>query len=342
MLAFGRSRRLRAARQDGSETAPGDRRPDARSRARRVPPARCGRHFGRRHLRAEHRACRAIRGAASHRSRAALHGSRRRCSIRSSRRPWPRSDRSTTISRWCRRRRRAASTSWSKSRSRSASSTPAQFRRSPAKHRIHVLTNYETSWYPTTHAAFDIAVTRGELGQDSQGRRARRASRTQGDRRQSRVPRVADRSREERRRRADRLRLLRRGSHHLADEGRRADVGLGGHAAAQAADLSEGGRRGDDRRDVSGRAGHHSGVLELADWPEGHGGLRRDGSDRDRGRQASCAFVARSRSPAEEPNASAAHRSRWTIRSSIFAAVVSGRSRSTIRISPRCRSTSRS
>jgi scyllo-inositol 2-dehydrogenase (NADP+) len=33
-----------------------------------------------------------------------------------------------------------------------------------AKHRIHVLTNYETSWYPTTHEAFDIAVTRGELG----------------------------------------------------------------------------------------------------------------------------------------------------------------------------------
>src|SRR5262245_23573345 len=33
-----------------------------------------------------------------------------------------------------------------------------------AKHRIQVLTNYETSWYPTTHAAFDIAVTRGELG----------------------------------------------------------------------------------------------------------------------------------------------------------------------------------
>jgi predicted dehydrogenase len=32
------------------------------------------------------------------------------------------------------------------------------------KHRVHVLTNYETSWYPTTHAAFDIAVTRGELG----------------------------------------------------------------------------------------------------------------------------------------------------------------------------------
>jgi predicted dehydrogenase len=33
-----------------------------------------------------------------------------------------------------------------------------------AKHHIHVLTNYETSWYSTTHAAFDIAVTRGELG----------------------------------------------------------------------------------------------------------------------------------------------------------------------------------
>jgi predicted dehydrogenase len=32
------------------------------------------------------------------------------------------------------------------------------------RHRIHVLTNYETSWYPTTHAAFEIAVTRGELG----------------------------------------------------------------------------------------------------------------------------------------------------------------------------------
>ena len=32
------------------------------------------------------------------------------------------------------------------------------------KYRIHVLTNYETSWYPTTHAAFEIAVTRGELG----------------------------------------------------------------------------------------------------------------------------------------------------------------------------------
>ena len=32
------------------------------------------------------------------------------------------------------------------------------------RHRIHVLTNYETSWYSTTHAAFDIAVTRGELG----------------------------------------------------------------------------------------------------------------------------------------------------------------------------------
>jgi predicted dehydrogenase len=32
------------------------------------------------------------------------------------------------------------------------------------KYRTQVLTNYETSWYSTTHAAFDIAVIRGELG----------------------------------------------------------------------------------------------------------------------------------------------------------------------------------
>jgi predicted dehydrogenase len=32
------------------------------------------------------------------------------------------------------------------------------------KYRIHVLTNYETSWYSTTHAAFETAVTRHELG----------------------------------------------------------------------------------------------------------------------------------------------------------------------------------
>ena len=33
------------------------------------------------------------------------------------------------------------------------------------EHKTLVLTNYETSWYPTSHRAFEIAVTEGSLGQ---------------------------------------------------------------------------------------------------------------------------------------------------------------------------------
>ena len=32
------------------------------------------------------------------------------------------------------------------------------------KHKILLLTNYETTWYPTNHKAFDMAVTEGSLG----------------------------------------------------------------------------------------------------------------------------------------------------------------------------------
>ena len=34
-----------------------------------------------------------------------------------------------------------------------------------SEHKILVLTNYETTWYPTNHKAFDMSVTEGSLGQ---------------------------------------------------------------------------------------------------------------------------------------------------------------------------------
>ena len=98
------------------------------------------------------------------------------------------------------------------------------------------------------------AAGRRRDSQDGGDGRARGAER---DQRAAGVSRLAARSGAQRRRRALRLRLLRRQPHDLADGRPAAARGHRGDAALQARDLSEGGRRGLDPRGVSGRAGHH-------------------------------------------------------------------------------------
>ena len=112
--------------------------------------------------------------------------------------------------------------------------------RAAAEGGIPVLVNYETTWYPSNHAAYALANGRASAGRDPQGRRPRRPSRAQGDRRTARVPRLAHRPGEERRRRSLRLRLLRRQLDDVA-HGRRAS-GLRDRRdpADQARDLREG------------------------------------------------------------------------------------------------------
>ena len=87
---------------------------------------------------------------------------------------------------------------------------------------------------------------------------------------------------QERRRRALRLRLLRREPDDVADGRPAAARRDGGDAADQARDLSAGRRRGHDRAGVPGGAGHHPGVVELAVRPQGPRGLRRRPATRSR------------------------------------------------------------
>ena len=88
-------------------------------------------------------------------------------------------------------------------------------RRTARHYHIHVLVNYETTWYASNRAAYN-ELERGGSGHRPAGCRPRRPPGTEGDRRAARVPELAHRPRAERRRRTLRLRLLRRRPDDLA------------------------------------------------------------------------------------------------------------------------------
>ena len=142
------------------------------------------------------------------------------------------------------------------------------------KHRIHLLTNFETTWYPSVHAARAL-VRDGAVGEIrkvlvSDGHRGPKEIGVEPG-----VPGVAHRSRPQRRRGPHRLRLLRGEPDDVAHGGRGAPHRHRRDAAGQARDLPAGGRRGDDRPHLPARPGHPPGLVELAGEPQGHGGLRR-------------------------------------------------------------------
>ena len=143
------------------------------------------------------------------------------------------------------------------------------------RHSIHVLTNYETTWYPSGYTAFQlvhgdeavgpirkVVVRDGHFGPKEIASCAR-------------VSFLAHRSCPERRRSAHRLRMLRRKSDDLADARSRASDRDSGDAATEARfRLPKGGRRGDRHPHLPGRTGDHSGILELARSSQGLGDLR--------------------------------------------------------------------
>ena len=102
-----------------------------------------------------------------------------------------------------------------------------------------------------------------------------RPQRPESDQRAARIPGLAVGPRPERRRRAVRLRLLRRQPDDVDDGQPAAACRYRGHAALSARRLPAGRRRGDDPRRVSDRPGHHPGVMELAVQPQGFRGLWR-------------------------------------------------------------------
>jgi len=125
---------------------------------------------------------------------------------------------------------------------------------------------------PRTRLHHDPA---GRAGRPAQDRGPRRPPGPEGDRLPRVVPRLADRPRAERRRRAHGFRLLWREPHHLADGRPAPDAGHGRHAATQTRRLSQGRRRRHGHPDLPARHGPHPGLVELADRPQGHGPLRR-------------------------------------------------------------------
>ena len=145
---------------------------------------------------------------------------------------------------------------------------------------IPVLVNYETTWYPSNHAAYALAREKalGEIRKVvvHDGHRGPKEIGVQPEF----LAWLTD-PEQNGGRRAVRLRLLRRQPDDLADGRRATDLRDGRDPAVQARDLPEGRRRGHDRPGVPGGAGDHPGVVELAVRPEGHGGLRphRAGAD---------------------------------------------------------------
>ena len=123
-----------------------------------------------------------------------------------------------------------------------------------------------------------------------------RPQRPEGDQRPAGVPRLAVRSGQERRRRALRLRLLRREPHDVADGQRASGRRDRDDAAVPARGLSARRRRSDDPAGVPGGAGHHPGVVELAVQPQGSRGLRRARPRHRHRRRTGCASRCR-RSP---------------------------------------------
>ena len=84
------------------------------------------------------------------------------------------------------------------------------------KGKIQVLVNYETTWYRSNHAAYDLVHEKSDR-RHSQSRRPRRPSGPEGNRCAAGILRLAQRSQAERRGSALRFRLLRRRLDDLAD-----------------------------------------------------------------------------------------------------------------------------
>ncbi len=106
-------------------------------------------------------------------------------------------------------------------------------------HKIQVLVNYETTWYPSNRAAYDEA-REGRIGEI---RRVVVHDGHQGPKEINVPPEFLNWLTDpaaERRRRALRLWLLWRGPDHVADARRDATDGYGGGQSRQATDLSEG------------------------------------------------------------------------------------------------------
>ena len=112
--------------------------------------------------------------------------------------------------------------------------------RETARHyKIHVLVNYETTWYASNKSAYDD-VEQGRLGPIRRVVVHDGHEGPEGDRRPSRVPRLAHRPRAERRRRSLRLRLLRRRPDDLAHARRNPAHRNRRRHPRQAGDLSAG------------------------------------------------------------------------------------------------------
>ena len=142
------------------------------------------------------------------------------------------------------------------------------------KHRVHLLTNFETTWYPSVHAARAL-VREGAIGE------IRKVLVNDGHRGPKEIG--VD---------PEFLEWLtdpdRNGGGALTDfgcyganlmtwlmDGRGSAHRHRRDAAGQARDLPAGGRRGDDRPHLPARPGHPPGLVELAGEPQGHGGPRR-------------------------------------------------------------------
>jgi predicted dehydrogenase len=130
-------------------------------------------------------------------------------------------------------------------------------RRIARHYHIHVLVNYETTWYASNRAAYS-ELEHGALGQL---RRVVVHDGHQGPKEIGVPPEF--------------LSWLTDPAQNGA--GALYDFGCyGGRQSRQAGDLSQRGRRRHHRADLSACAGRDSGVVELALQPQGYGGLRLD------------------------------------------------------------------
>ena len=114
--------------------------------------------------------------------------------------------------------------------------------RAARKANIPVMVNYETTWYPSNRAAWTLIKEQKAIGDIRKIVVHDGHAGPEGHQRPARVLRVADRPGPQRRRRAVRLRLLRREPHHLADGRRAADRGDRRDPALPARCVQAGGR----------------------------------------------------------------------------------------------------
>ena len=139
-----------------------------------------------------------------------------------------------------------------------------RIRRAAESGKIQVFVNYRDDLVSEPRRDLDPVQRAQGCRRDSEDGGHGRPQRPEGDQRAARVPRLAVGSRPERRRRAVRLRLLRRQPDDVDDGQPAADGRHRRHPAVSTRGLSARRRRSDDPRRVSDRPGHHPGVMELA------------------------------------------------------------------------------